>query len=319
MKKACNTENTILDKSLLSIYDDIDDGVNAIEYYEAERKKYLLIFWITEIIFIITVSIIGFAFMVDCNSLVVILIIAMITLYLITMGYEYIKNVIDKIYKKIMKAYYFNFIMNTFNLKEGITKGELKDNIKQSGLFPYYDSISIDDNFMGEISGVKYNISECALKRESADDRMPDIVIFHGVIISFELKKKFAANTILTFQPKQVHKSGIELVKLEDVDFDRMFTVFSDNQIEARYLLNPIFMEKLKNFKVEFSATDMDCSFFANKAIFAISTNEDLFEIVSLFNSLTSSVNDDIEQCCRQIKSIQTMIDYFKFDEKTGL
>lgn len=319
MKKACNNENAILDKSLLSIYDDIDDGINSIEYYETERKKYLLIFWITEIIFIITVLIIGFAFMVDCNSLVVILIIAMITLSLIIIGYEYIKNVIDKIYKRIMKAYYFNFIMNTFNLREGITKEELKDNIKQSGFFPSYDKMYIDDNFTGEISGVKYNISECTLKRDPVDDRMPETVIFHGVVISFELQKEFAANTILTFQPKQVYKSGVEIVKLEDVDFDRMFTVFSNNQIEARYLLNPIFMEKLKNFKVEFSATDMDCSFFDNKAIFAISTKEDLFEIVSLFNSLTSSVNDDIEQCCRQIKSIQTMIDYFKLGEKTGL
>lgn len=52
-----------------------------------------------------------------------------------------------------------------------------------------------------------------------------------------------------------------ERVKLEDVSFERQFEVFSDNQIEARYLLTTAFMERMSEVKKAFQGKNIQFSF----------------------------------------------------------
>lgn len=53
-----------------------------------------------------------------------------------------------------------------------------------------------------------------------------------------------------------------ERVKLEDVSFERQFEVFSDNQIEARYLLTTAFMERMSEVKKGLSGQKYPVQFF---------------------------------------------------------
>ena len=106
-------------------------------------------------------------------------------------------------------------------------------------------------------------------------------------------------------------------IKLEDVCFDKKFNVYSDNQVEARYLLTPSFMERFINLQTAFGTKKIKCSFVGDRIVFAISTNKDLFEIGHLFTPMKSS--KQIEKLYNEIVSIIEMIDYFKLNERIGL
>ncbi len=106
-------------------------------------------------------------------------------------------------------------------------------------------------------------------------------------------------------------------VKLEDVIFDKDYNVASEDQVEARYLITPSFMERFKNLKKAYNSKYVKCALFDNQIMFAISTNKDLFEIGSLFHPLTDS--RQIDGFFDEIIAILDIIEEFKLDENTGL
>lgn len=112
-------------------------------------------------------------------------------------------------------------------------------------------------------------------------------------------------------------KKKMNDVKLEDISFDKRFNVYTKDQIEARYLLTPTFMERLKSLETAFGTKGIKCSFFNNRIMFAIPTQKDLFELGSLFTSLKS--NKAVEKFYNELNSIHEMIDHFKLNEKIGL
>ena len=116
----------------------------------------------------------------------------------------------------------------------------------------------------------------------------------------------------LFYQMKKMQK-----VKLEDVGFDKRFNVYTKDQVEARYLLTPTFMERLKHLETSFGTRGIKCSFFDDCIMFAISSKKDLFELGSLYKSLKSKKS--VEEFYNEIQSVQNMIDYLKLNEKTGL
>ena len=106
-------------------------------------------------------------------------------------------------------------------------------------------------------------------------------------------------------------------VKLEDVVFDKDYKVQSEDQIEARYLLTPSFMERFKNLKKAYNSKDIRCAFFDGQILFAISTKKDLFEIGSLYYPLTDSKS--VNAFYDEISAIFDIIEEFKLNENTGL
>lgn len=106
-------------------------------------------------------------------------------------------------------------------------------------------------------------------------------------------------------------------VKLEDLNFDKRFSVYSQNQIEARYLITPSFMERLNNLRTAFGTKKIKCAFFDDKIVFAISTPKDLFELGDFHRSLLDKKK--VKEFYDEIMAIYNMIDYFKLSEKTGL
>ena len=105
-------------------------------------------------------------------------------------------------------------------------------------------------------------------------------------------------------------------IKLEDVKFDKLFNVFSDDEIEARYLITTTFMERLLNLKTTFKSKNIKCAFINNQVFFALSTKKNLFEFGNLFKPLNNIENIEF---FREFFSILDLIEYFKFNEKTGL
>ena len=104
---------------------------------------------------------------------------------------------------------------------------------------------------------------------------------------------------------------------LEDLNFNNKFSIYSDDEVEARYFATTAFIDRLMNLKLAFNATDIICSGFGNKLIFIIYTRENLFELGSLYKRVNTTKY--IDEVFRQILSIMLIVDHFKLDEKTGL
>ena len=108
-------------------------------------------------------------------------------------------------------------------------------------------------------------------------------------------------------------KKDLSKVKLEDVEFTRDFNVFSDNQLESRFLLTPVFMEILKRMQTAFGNQNLRCSFFYNSLMIAIEKYEDLFEVGNIFVPLNKY--ESLIKFYNQLYSVYEMIDYLHIDE----
>ena len=117
--------------------------------------------------------------------------------------------------------------------------------------------------------------------------------------------------------PLNRQRKKMQEAKLEDIDFDNRFNVYTKDQVEARYLLTPSFMERLKSVETSFGTKGIKCSFFEDTIMLAIPTNKDLFELGSLYCPIQKS--KEIAKTYDQIKSIQNLIKHFKLNEKAGL
>ena len=122
---------------------------------------------------------------------------------------------------------------------------------------------------------------------------------------------------ICSFIEKQ---KSMQTVKLESTNFEKRFNVFSKNQVEARYLLTPTFIEKFTRLYTAFGTNKAKCSFYKDfsgndRIMFAISTNRELFEPGNLF----TPINEPKYMFLSDFTSIFNMIEFFKLDEKTKL
>ena len=152
------------------------------------------------------------------------------------------------------------------------------------------------------------------------------IIILSALIISFMLIinnnyslwfKIYALTVIIfltvLFSIRVETKEALNKVNLENNEFNKRYNVYSSDQIEARYLVTPLFMEKFYNLKTVFGAKNIKCSFFDDNLMIAIDTKKDLFELGNLFKPVRDIKT--IEDFYDEITAIFDMIDYFKLNE----
>lgn len=114
--------------------------------------------------------------------------------------------------------------------------------------------------------------------------------IFKGLFIVAEFNKNFIGETFILpdtaqklfgdlvgqwLQSKNAKRD--ELVKMDDTEFEKKFVVYSNDQIEARYILSNSLMQKLINFEKK-TKFPVYVSFVENHLHMAIYYNKDMFE-----------------------------------------
>lgn len=139
----------------------------------------------------------------------------------------------------------------------------------------------------------------------------------HAGLIFIVIFFVFVIKMHIEFKQSDLFGEPMNKVTLEYPIFNKRFDVYSADEIEARYLVTPLFMELLNNLKTAFGAKVLKCSFFnyfgQNRFMIAISTKKDLFEIGNINTSFDNPKH--ITQFYRELKSIYAMIEYFKLDK----
>lgn len=135
------------------------------------------------------------------------------------------------------------------------------------------------------------------------------------------MNKNFSGRTVV-LEDKGVFNafqrvSGLEKVKLEDIYFEKCFEVFSDDQIEARYLLTTGFMERMLRLRDLYNGKSIRFCFEQNHLLLAIPNGRDMFEAASFFRSNMNKAKIDV--VFEQFYTIFSIVKILKINQKTGL
>ncbi len=143
---------------------------------------------------------------------------------------------------------------------------------------------------------------------------------FRGVVVEFDMNKSVKGHTIIHEKSLTSRKIPIEPryneVKLEASDFANKYIVYSDDQIEARYLLTPSIMERIEHLKFSFKAKYVRCSFKDNKLTIAIHTDKDMF---AMGNDFKDSDSNTFQELYDEMISVLNIVDELKLNQHLEL
>jgi hypothetical protein len=138
--------------------------------------------------------------------------------------------------------------------------------------------------------------------------------IFKGLFFIADFNKHFKGRTFvlpdtaeqlfgrLGQKLQEIGKSHGELIKLEDPDFEREFAVYSTDQVEARYILSPALMRRMREFKRK-TGSNVYFSFTGGEVNIGISSARNRFE-PKLFSTVL-----DIELAREFVNDLQLALD----------
>lgn len=175
---------------------------------------------------------------------------------------------------------------------------------ERSNLFPAPARYSGNDYVKGSIDGVSIEFSDIEAKDIYTDSKGREHVetTFKGLYIVAKFNKNFRYQTIvLPDMAKRFFGDVLgrflqsfnsfkgELVKMDDIEFDKNFVVYSKDQIEARYILSNSLMPKIVELKNR-AKSPLYLSFVDSSIHIALYTNKDMFE-PPIFSSLLEYKN----------------------------
>ncbi|MBN1769344.1 MAG: DUF3137 domain-containing protein [Prolixibacteraceae bacterium] len=156
-----------------------------------------------------------------------------------------------------------------------------------------FDRYKGDDLISGTIEKTDFRCSELHTEYKEVthdkDGKRQEhwVTIFKGLFFHADFNKEIRANTYIEpdtaekllgkFGQKFQMSSKGKLVKLENIEFEKIFAVFSTDQTEARYILTPAIMEALVNIYKQYKRR-MHLSFIGSRVYVAMSFKKDLFE-----------------------------------------
>ncbi|BDI60873.1 DUF3137 domain-containing protein [Qipengyuania nanhaisediminis] len=167
---------------------------------------------------------------------------------------------------------------------------------KTYGLVPSHHRDSFEDRWFGTLEGHEFNLYEAHLEeRRGSGKNRRWVTVFRGAIITMEFGRRFHSTTLLQRAGKHkkwfglggrkdhVSFSGHRLDCVDQVhpDFDGVFEVWSDDQVEARVLIHPSYVEHLLVLEKAFNGEAVRALFRGQSVVIAIESG-DMFESGSM-------------------------------------
>ncbi|MBR1374032.1 DUF3137 domain-containing protein [bacterium] len=167
-------------------------------------------------------------------------------------------------------------------------------NLQQSCLMNTAQPIITDDGFTGQYDGVPVKIIDYQIKPDNqvaGSPAKPE----RGIIFFASMNKNFSGQTIVLrnkrFKHGKVNVPNLQSVKLESVEFEKIYNVYANDQIEARYILTVTMMEYMLQLQRVFPKAEF--SFYNHNMLIRIRTVENFFECSHFFQTLLNPKTTD--------------------------
>lgn len=190
-------------------------------------------------------------------------------------------------------------VSSEFGMGFEVAPGQPQDiyTFRSLGLVPGWDRSKYEDRLTGDRNDTPFEFFEAHLeeKRTTTDSkgrtRTTWVTVFRGQCLIVKFHKQFSGVTkvyrdmgMLNWLAKLGQGKG-QKVKLEDPVFEKAFEVYSTDQIEARYILTPDFMERLLGLERTFKGKQVRCA-FAGGEMFLCCEGKNLLEAGSMFRKM---------------------------------
>jgi hypothetical protein len=184
------------------------------------------------------------------------------------------------------------------------------DRARAHKLLPSYDRAAFEDLWQGEVDGHAFTLHEAHLReRRGSGKNRRWVTVFRGPIITIGFGRDFHGTTLVSRsgshrrflffgEADSVEVEGHQLSRVDMVhpDFEDAFSVFSDDQVEARYLVHPAYIERLIALEKAFAGKDIR-ALFKDRELTVVLATENMFESGQLDASRDREM---VEQCVSQ-------------------
>ncbi|WP_238934806.1 DUF3137 domain-containing protein [Maricaulis parjimensis] len=130
------------------------------------------------------------------------------------------------------------------------------ETFREYSLLPSYNRRSFEDHFEGEREGCSFELYEAHLEQKRrSKNRTYYVTVFRGALIRITFPRKVEGITVISRDAgwfnglsalgKGYGGKGLERIGLVDPKFEKIFEVHGNDQVLARYMVTPSFMERL--------------------------------------------------------------------------
>ena len=190
----------------------------------------------------------------------------------------------SKIFSSFYKEEVVDEIIHAFcpNATYSTNSGVGEELFRNSRLFTSPDRYHAEDLIEGCLDKTSFICSEVHAEERRARSTKNGVQyywedIFKGFLFIADFHKEFQGETTVLRDSFFKIKMGASRVKMENPDFEKVFDVFSTNQIEARYLITPSMMERMLKLDSNFKK-GITISFRNSTILVAIPDSKNRFE-----------------------------------------
>lgn len=200
----------------------------------------------------------------------------------------------------------------SFSSKSGETTGFLRASTFR--MLPGYTRKSFEDLWSGEVGGRAFSLHEAHLEQKRSSGKSSHYVtVFRGPIMTIAAGRRFNGVTLVERSGKhqrfgffgekeELAVGGVTLARVDMVNpqFEDEFTIYSNDQVEARYLVHPTYVEKLIALEGAFAGRKI-------RTLFAEGELTVVLETVNMFESGNMDASRDrelVETCITQFISM---------------
>lgn len=188
---------------------------------------------------------------------------------------------------------------------------------KALGLVPGWDRSKYEDLITGVRREVNFQLFEAHLeeKRTTTDSkgrtRTTWVTVFKGQCLRLDFHKTFYGRTLITrdagfFNRLGSGQKGMQRAGLEDPVFEKIFEVYTTDQVESRYLLTPDLMQQFVDLETAFKGGNLKACFDGGELLITLQGGN-LFEPGSMFKPLDSA--DRVRELLNDFNAVFRIID----------
>jgi hypothetical protein len=196
-----------------------------------------------------------------------------------------------------------------------VSDRSLFDRAKAFDMFPSHDNDHFEDEWCDLVRDPSFRFHEVKLTEEqgSGDSRRTETV-FRGPLLSVGFTRRFVGTTLVSREDRyrgffggkkdKVTINGVEMSRVSMVDprFEETFTVWSDDGVEAHYLVHPEYAERLLAVESAYRGRNLRALFHGGELLIVIETG-DQFESGSL------EASDDVRLLEATITQFTTLVE----------
>ncbi|MGB7372203.1 DUF3137 domain-containing protein [Erythrobacter sp.] len=219
--------------------------------------------------------------------------------------------------KKAMKIGINSAIAASLGLayEHDVERGPAFDLARSYALLPSYDRRNLEDRWYGTLDGHGFDLFEAHLEEERGSGKnRRHVTVFRGAVIALGFGRPFHSTTLLQRAGKHrkwfglggradhVNFDGHRLDYVDQVHpvFEDVFELWSDDQVEARVLVHPSYVEHLLEVENAFDGDAVRALFIRGEVLIAVESG-------NMFESGSMKASEDrarVEQAARQFGAI---------------